>query len=82
MQEEEPNKWELDSLTTRPGRFLAPLRANLPADLAFRRAFSRLSAYPHCRHRYAPPVAIFRPVRPSPRVVNHSSQILPRLQAR
>ena len=60
MQEEERNKWELDSLTTRQGRYPAPVRANFPANHAFR----RLLTYPHWRHRKTPPVAFFGPVKP------------------
>jgi hypothetical protein len=55
MQEEERNKWELDSLTTRRGRYLAPVRANFPANHAFR----RLLTYPHWRHRKFTPGAAF-----------------------
>jgi hypothetical protein len=47
MQEEERNKWELDSLTTRQGRYPAPVRANFPVNHAFR----HLLSYPHWRYR-------------------------------
>jgi len=60
MQAEERNKWELDSLTTRQGRYPAPVRANFPANHAFR----SLLTNSHRRHRRTPPVAIFRPVKP------------------
>jgi hypothetical protein len=43
MQEEERNKWEPDSLTTRQGRYLAPVRANFSAKHAIR----PLLPYPH-----------------------------------
>jgi hypothetical protein len=60
MQEEEQNKWELDSLTTRQGRYRAPVRANFSP----KHAFGRLLTFTHWRHRKSPPVAIFRPVKP------------------
>lgn len=60
MQEEERNKRGLDSLTTRQGRYPAPVRANFPAN----HAFMRLLTYPHWGHRKDPPVAIFIPVKP------------------
>jgi hypothetical protein len=60
MREEERNKWELDSLTTRQGRYPAPVRANFPANYSFR----HLLTYLHCRHRKTPPVAISVPVKP------------------
>lgn len=55
MQEEERNKWELDSLTTRQGRYLAPVRANFPAKHAIR----PLLPYPHWMLRKFTPDAIF-----------------------
>jgi hypothetical protein len=60
MHEEERNKWELDSLTTRQGRYPAPVRANFPANVSF----SRLLTYSHWRYRKTPPVAIVIPVKP------------------
>ena len=55
MQEEERNKWELDSLTTRQGCYPVPVRANFPTN----HAFWRLLTYPHGRHRKFTPDGVF-----------------------
>jgi hypothetical protein len=78
MQEEERNKWELDSLTTRQGRYPAPVRANFPAKHAFR----HLLTYPQCKHRETPSVGISRPVKPVVTCRDSQFSDFGRLQAR
>ena len=68
MLEEERIKWELDSLTTRQGRYPAPVRANFAANHAFR----RLLSYPHRKHRKFISDAVFE--RYSHRVTCRESQ--------
>jgi hypothetical protein len=72
MLEEDRIKWELYSLTTRRGRYPAPVRANFAADHAFRRAFRRLLPYPHRKHRKFISDAVFE--RYSNRVMCRESQ--------
>jgi hypothetical protein len=78
MREEERNKWEPDSLTTRQGCYPAPVRANFPANYSFR----HLLTYPTAGIGKPHLSRFLYQLNQSARVVNHKFQILPRLQAR
>ena len=60
MLEEERNRWELDSLTTRQGRYPTTAGAIFPA----KHPFGQLLSHPRRMHQKRPSVAIFRPVKP------------------